>query len=139
MAASSNLDMDRIIARLATRFGVEEPSIRKGVAALLEFIRKNISTEEFATLMKLLPGAAALLAAAPAGPIRKASGLFAGALPAAAVAVNQLRAAGVPLEKAAEMAAEFMAQARALAGDEAIDSLLRQVPVLRGFVESADK
>jgi hypothetical protein len=85
----------------------------------------------------LVPDADELIAQAPVadaggllgGLLGKAGGMLGGAGDAAGV-ISSLQAAGIPLDKAAALASDLLVKAREVLGNEAVDTLIAQIPLL---------
>jgi hypothetical protein len=133
--------MDQIIKALSQSLNLPEAVVRSGLGILLNFIKQKAGGTQFETLVGLLPGAAQLMAApVPAGGgdaggmlgglLAKAGGLLGGNLGGAAEALSALQGAGIPMDKAGPLAGGFFEQAKAVAGPEAVDAVLQQLPAL---------
>lgn len=138
--------MDQIIKSLSASLSLPEPAVRTGVGILLNFIKQKAAGSQFETMVGLLPGASALMAA-PAGEsagaggllgglLSKAGGLLGGNLGGAAEALGALQGAGIPMDKAAPLATGFFEQAKAVAGPEAVDAVLQQLPGLLSMLSN---
>jgi len=137
--------MDQIIKSLSQSLGLPEPAVRAGVGILLNFIKQKSATSgnaQFNSLIALLPGASELMNSAPAAAGSAASGgglggllsaagnLLGGNLGEAAQAASALQGAGIPLDKAAPLASGFFDQAKSIAGDDAVNAVLKNLPAL---------
>jgi len=139
--------MDQIIKSLSQSLGLPEGAIRAGLGVLLNMIKQKTAASgnsQFGALINLLPGAADLMASAPGAPaqasgaglgglLSAAGNLLGGNLGQAAQAVSALQGAGIPLDKAAPLASGFFEQAKSVAGPEAVDAVLSQLPDLSSF------
>jgi len=134
--------MDQIIKSLSQSLGLPEGAIRAGLGVLLNMVKQKTAASgnaQFGALIGLLPGASELMSAAPGAPAPAAGGglgglisaagnLLGGNLGEAAQAVSALQGAGIPLDKAAPLASGFFEQAKSVAGPEAVDAVLSQLP-----------
>lgn len=136
--------MDQIIASLSQKLNLPESAIRAGLGVILRFIKEKAEGSQFETLIEQVPGAKALLAAEPAeggsgsglfgGLLGAAGGLLGGQTGDAAKALGALQQAGIPLDKAAPLAEQFLEQAKGLVGPETVESLLNSVPALKALL-----
>lgn len=132
--------MDQIIKALSIKFNLPESTVRSGVGILLNFLKKQAAGSQFEKLLANLPGAQAMMASAPSPGSGSGllSGLLGGNLGGAAEALGALQKAGIPLDKAAPLAGEFLTQARQAAGPETVNALLEQIPVLKSFLSQTE-
>jgi hypothetical protein len=138
--------MDQIIKSLSQSLNLPEAAVRSGVGLILNFVKQKAAGTQFDTLIGLLPGAAELMAAAPAegnggggalgGLLAAAGGLLGGNLGGAAEVVGALQGAGVPLDKAGPLASGFFEQAKSVAGPDAVDAVIKQIPALASLLTS---
>ena len=137
--------MEQIIQAISSKLNLPEPVVRAAVGIILNFLKEKSKGTEFEKFAALIPGTQGVMGAAPAGAdcggllgglLEKAGGLFGGDLGGAAGAVAALEKAGVPLEKAGPLAGEFFEQAKTVAGPEAVDALLQQIPALKALLGS---
>ena len=135
--------MDQIIKSLSQSLGLPEGAIRAGLGVLLNMIKQKTAASgnsQFGALISLLPGASELMASAPGAPAQSSGGisgllsaagnLLGGNLGEAAQAVSALQGAGIPMDKAAPLASGFFEQAKSVAGPDAVDAVLSQLPAL---------
>ena len=136
--------MDQIVKSLSQSLGLPEGAIRAGLGVLLNMVKQKLATSgntQFSVLIGLLPGASELMASAPGAPAQSsgaglsgllsaAGSLLGGNLGEAAQAVSALQGAGIPMDKAAPLASGFFEQAKSVAGPEAVDAVLSQLPAL---------
>jgi len=134
--------MDQIVKSLSQSLGLPEGAIKAGLGVLLNTIKQKLAASgntQFSALISLLPGASELMAAAPGAPaqasgaglsglLSAAGNLLGGNLGEAAQAVSALQGAGIPMDKAAPLASGFFEQAKSVAGPEAVDAVLSQLP-----------
>ncbi len=138
--------MDQIITALSQNLNLPEPTVRTGVGILLNFIRQKAGGPQFDALVGLLPGASELMSAAPAaeaggggllgGLLSQAGGLLGKDLSGAAEAAGALQGAGIPLDKAGPLASGFFDQAKTVAGDDAVNAVLKNLPALASLLGS---
>jgi hypothetical protein len=135
--------MDQIIKSLSQSLGLPEPAVRAGVGILLNFVKQKSAASggaQFAALMGLLPGAAELMSANPAGGeasgsgvgglLAKAGSLLGGNLGDTAAALGALQNAGIPMDKAGDLASGFFTEAKGVAGDDAVNAVLKNLPAI---------
>lgn len=135
--------MDQIIKTLSQSLGLPEPAVRAGVGIILNFVKQKSADSggaQFNALLGLLPGASALMSSAPAGDavggsglgglLAKAGGLIGGNLGDAAAALGSLQGAGIPMDKAGELASGFFTEAKGVAGDDAVNAVLKNLPAI---------
>ena len=134
--------MEQIITSLSQSLNLPDASVRAGVGVLLSLLKQKSSGTQFESMLALLPGASALMGAPSGDPagvaaggmlgglLAKAGGMLGGNLGGAAEALGALQNAGIPLDKAAPLASGFFEQAKQVAGNDAVDSVLSQIPGL---------
>jgi len=137
--------MDQIIKSLSQSLNLPEPAVRAGVGILLNFVKQKCAASgnaQFTALLALLPGASDLMSSTPAsgatgggggalgGLISAAGSLLGGGFGEAAQAASALEGAGIPLDKAAPLASGFFDQAKTVAGDDAVNAVLKNLPAL---------
>ena len=140
--------MEQIIQSISTKLGLPESSIRSALHSLLSFLRTKTGDAQFEQFLAMVPGAKEFAASAPPAPAaetKENGALFGGLLGAAggllggqagdlAKILTSLQQAGIPTEKIAPLAQEFLVQAREIAGPEPVDRLLQSFPLLRSLV-----
>lgn len=136
--------MDQIITALSQKLNLPEATVRSGVGILLNFIRQKAGGPQFDALVGLLPGASELMSAVPAaeaggggllgGLLSQAGGLLGKDLSGAAEAAGALQGAGIPLDKAGPLASGFFDQAKGVAGDDAVNAVLKNLPALASLL-----
>lgn len=137
--------MDQIIKSLSQSLGLPEPAVRAGVGILLNLVKQKSAAAggaQFNALLGLLPGASELMTSAPAGGaaaggggalgglLSAAGSLLGGNLGEAAQAASALQGAGIPLDKAGELASGFFTEAKSVAGDDAVNAVLKNLPAI---------
>lgn len=138
--------MDQIIKTLAQNLGLPESSVRAGLGILLNFIKSQAKGTEVEKLLALLPGAAQLAASPPPAASGSAAGSLLGGLLSqagamlgtdlggAAATLGALQQAGIPLDKAEPLARGFFEQANSVAGPDAVNAVLAQLPSLESLL-----
>jgi hypothetical protein len=139
--------MDQIIKALSQSLNLPEPAVRAGVGIILNFIKQKSAESggtQFNALLGLLPGANELMSSAPApgsegggalgGLLAKAGGLLGGNLGDAAAAIGALQGAGIPMDKAGDLASGFFTEAKGVAGDDAVNAVLKNLPALASLL-----
>ena len=136
--------MEQIIKSLSQSLGLPETAVRAGVGILLNFVKQQSAASgnaQFTALLGLLPGASELMTSTPAagsgagggalgGLLSAAGSLLGGNLGEAAQAASALQSAGIPLDKAAPLASGFFEQAKSVAGDDAVNAVLKNLPAI---------
>jgi len=137
--------MNQIITLLSQKLGLPEETVKSGLATILRLLKEKTTGSDFEKLIALIPGAADLLASAPAPASSDASGLLSGILGAAggllggqaadaAKALSAFQAAGVPVDKIAPLARGFFDQIQASGGAELTDKLMESIPALKAML-----
>lgn len=127
--------MEQIIKTLSQNLGLPEAAVRAGVGIILNFVKQKADGTQFGALLSLLPGASELMSSTPAGEaggglLAKAGGLLGGNLGGAAEALGALQSAGIPMDKAGDLASGFFNEAKNVAGDDAVNAVLKNLPAL---------
>ena len=140
--------IETIVRVLAQNLGLSESTIQSGIGILLGQLQKQGAGSSVDQLVKLLPGADALMQSAVAegdqssdggllgGILAKASSLLGSAggpmagLGELAGAAGALQSAGIPLEKVIPLVNGFFSQAQEAVGPEAVQGVLGQLPGL---------
>jgi len=134
--------MNQIIALLSQKLGLPEETVKSGLATILRLLKEKTTGSDFEKLIALIPGAADLLASAPApapsgdagllgGILGAAGGLLGGQAADAAKALSAFQAAGIPVDKIAPLARGFFDQIQAAGGGELTDKLMESIPALK--------
>ena len=125
--------MQDLISRLARTAGLSEEVTAKAAAIVLDFLDRDASTVA-GPFLDRFPGARDLIATRK--PQASRGGLLAG-LGAmlggggAIAAFNDLTALGLDLDQIRTLLSAIITEARATAGDEAVDAVLAEIPALR--------
>jgi len=138
--------MEQIIKSLSQSLSLPEPAVRAGVGILLNMVKQKCAASgnaQFTALLGLLPGASELMTSTPmaggaasdgggalGGLLSAAGNLLGGNLGQMAQAASALQGAGIPLDKAAPLATGFFDQAKSVAGDDAVNAVLKNLPAL---------
>jgi hypothetical protein len=125
--------MEQIIKSLSQSLGLPETAVRAGVGILLNFVKQKSAASgnaQFTALLGLLPGSGAGGGGALGGLLSAAGSLLGGNLGEAAQAASALQSAGIPLDKAAPLASGFFDQAKSVAGDDAVNAVLKNLPAI---------
>lgn len=125
--------MQDLIPNLARDSGLSEDVTAKAAAIVLDFLDRDAHAVA-GPFLDRFPGARELIAtrAAPAGRGGLLAGLgamFGGG--GAIAAFNDLTALGLDLDQIRTLLAAIITQARATAGDEAVDAVLAEIPAIR--------
>ena len=136
--------MNQIITLLSQKLGLPEETVKSGLATILRLLKEKTAGSDFEKLIALIPGAADLLASAPAassdaggllgGILGAAGGLLGGQAADAAKALSAFQAAGVPVDKIAPLARGFFDQIQASGGAELTDKLMESIPALKAML-----
>jgi hypothetical protein len=138
--------MDQIIKTLAQNLGLPESSVRNGLGILLSFVKSQAKGTEVEKFLALLPGAAELPASPPpaaagdpagsllGGLLSQAGAMLGTNLGGAAAALGALQQAGIPMDKAEPLARGFFEQANSVAGPDAVNAVLAQMPALQSLL-----
>ncbi len=141
--------MEQIIKSLALKFNLPESSVRSALGVILNFVKQRSRGTSFEKFAARVPGTTQLASSPPpaddsaasgllGGLISKAGGMLGGNLGSAAEVMGQLQKTGIPMDKAAPMAREFLSQARAVAGEDTVEALLKSVPELQSFLQTEE-
>ncbi len=132
--------MNQIITLLSQKLGLPEETVKSGLATILHLLKEKTAGSDFEKLIALIPGAADLLAGAPApsgdagllgGILGAAGGLLGGQAADAAKALSAFQAAGIPVDKIAPLARGFFDQIQAAGGGDLTDKLMKSIPALK--------
>jgi len=112
--------MNQIITLLSQRLGLPEETVKSGLATILRLLKEKVSGSDFEKLINLIPGAADLLAGAPApasSARQRAPGRNSGCCgrnarrpgwPKPPRRFSAFQTAGVPVDKIAPLARGFL-------------------------------
>lgn len=117
--------MDELIGRLVDRVGVDRAAAERAIGIILQFLLKEGPAENVQALIDQLPGADAILQAAPPD-----TGGIGGIMGAG----TRMMAAGLSMGQIQDVTREFIAFAREKAGDDAVGEVVGAIPGLGQFV-----
>jgi hypothetical protein len=121
--------MDELIGRLVANVGVDQAAAEKAVGIILQFLVKEGPADKVQSLLDKLPGAQAVLQAAP--PDDSSGGMFGGGVLAAG---TRMMAVGLSMGQVQAVTRETIAYAREKAGEDAVGEIVGAVPGLAQFV-----
>jgi hypothetical protein len=119
--------MDELIARIVASVGVDREAAQKAVGIIFEFLLSDGPTDKVRELMARIPGAEELVKAQGGGE----GGFSMGGLMGAG---TKMMAAGLSMDQIQGVTREFIAQAREIAGDEAVGEVVGAIPGLEQFI-----
>jgi hypothetical protein len=117
--------MDELIGRLVDRVGVDRAAAECSVGIILQFLLKEGPTENVQALLNQLPGADAVLQAAPPDSSGMGGVMGAG---------TRMMAVGLSIGQIQAVTREFIIFAREKAGEEAVGEVVGAIPGLGQFV-----
>jgi hypothetical protein len=121
--------MDELIGRLVANVGVERAAAEKAVGIILQFLVQEGPADKVQTLIDKLPGAAAIMQAAPAN--SGGGGMFGGGIMAAG---TRMMAAGLSMGQVQAVTRETIGYAREKVGEDAVGEIVGAIPGLGQFV-----
>lgn len=119
--------MDELIARLVANVGVDGDAAQKAVGIIFGFLLSDGPTDKVQALMAQIPGAEELVKAQ----VGNDGGFSMGGLMGAG---TKMMAAGLSMDQIQGVTREFIAQAREIAGDEAVGEVVGAIPGLEQFI-----
>jgi hypothetical protein len=122
--------MDELVDRIVANVGVDRSVAEKSVGIIFDFLSKEGPTDQVHALLDQLPGANAAIAAARAD---DAGGLF-GSMGGIMGVGSRLMSAGLGMGEIQGVTRELIAYAREKAGDDAVNSIVADVPGLSQFI-----
>ncbi len=114
--------MDELISKIAAEAGIDPAVARRAVAIIVNFLAREAPADAVNGLIDKLPGARALVS----GQLGGGGGIMG--------AFNDLTAVGLDMGGVQTVARQFVAYARAEAGDQAVNAVVDAVPGLSQFV-----
>lgn len=117
--------MDELIGRLVGKVGVDRATGERAVGIILQFLLKEGPTENVQALINQLPGAEAILQAAPPD-----TGGIGGIMGAG----TRMMAIGLSMGQIQAVTKEFIAFTREKAGDDAVGEVVGAIPGLGQFI-----
>ena len=121
--------MDELIGRLVANVGVDRAAAETAVGIILQFLIKEGPADKVQVLIDKLPGAEAVIAAAPSD--SSSSGMFGGGVMAAG---TRMMAAGLSMGQIQAVTREVIGYAREKAGEDAVGEIVGAIPGLGQFV-----
>jgi len=129
--------MQELIARIATKTGLDAASAEKAVGIILSLVKTQGNQQKVAELFSRLPGAAELADRYGRDGSRGGGllgmlggGLMGGPL----VAISKLHAAGLNMEQIKELGTETLTFAKERAGEDLVRQVAGSIPGLGSYV-----
>lgn len=120
--------MNELVERLSASVGVDEAVAEKAIGNILQFLQSEGPAEPVQQLIKEIPGADALIAAAGSG--GGLSGLLGGGLMALG---SKLMGLGLGMSEIQSLARELFKYGREKIGNERMDEIVSATPGLSQF------
>ena len=137
--------MDQIVTAIAQKLGIPEAVVRSGLAVLLNFLKQKAGGSEVGALLNQIPGANDLANNAPAPDsgggnllgnlIGSVSSMFGGQAADIGKVVAGLENAGLQTDLIPPFVENFIGEAKKVAGEDTVNSVLSSVPALAGLVK----
>ena len=126
--------MEELIARITSVAGIDEGLAQKAIGIILGFLKKEGPAAEVEQMMAAMPGAEALIPAAPAsgGVMGMVGGMMGGG--GVMALGGQLMGAGLSMGQIQSVSKEMFAFGREKAGEDAMGAIVGAVPGLGQFV-----
>jgi hypothetical protein len=121
--------MDELIGRLVANVGVDRAAAEEAVGIILQFLLKEGPADKVRNLIDKLPGADAVLQAAP--PDTSSGGIFGGGIMAAG---TRMMAAGLSMGQVQAVTRETIGYVREKVGEDAVGEIVGAIPGLSQFV-----
>ncbi|MGL5361673.1 MAG: DUF2267 domain-containing protein [Bosea sp. (in: a-proteobacteria)] len=127
--------MEELISRITSVAGIDEGLAQKAVGIILGFLQKEGPAAEVGQMMAAMPGAEALIPAAPAsgGLMGMVGGMMGGGGGVMALG-GQLMGAGLSMGQIQSVSKEMFAFGREKAGEDAMGAIVGAIPGLGQFV-----
>jgi hypothetical protein len=127
--------MEELIARITSVAGIDEGLAQKAIGIILGFLKKEGPAAEVEQMMAAMPGAEALIPAAPAsgGLMGMVGGMMGGSGGVMALG-GQLMGAGLSMGQIQTVSKEMFAFGREKAGEDAMGAIVGAIPGLGQFV-----
>jgi hypothetical protein len=143
--ASEELDMDNLIARVATATNLSPEVARKAVALIADFIQREASEDAVKDLFEKAPALQAIIASgAPTGGegmgmgLKGLMGIAAGAMGGGGGGLmalgGELMGLGLSMDQIQTTGKEVFAYAREVAGDQTVGEIAASIPGLSQFI-----
>ncbi len=120
--------MEELINRITTNVGIDADQARNAVGMILGFLQKEGPQEQIAQMMAAMPGAQALVDAAPSG------GMLAGMMPGVMGLGTKLMGMGIGMGEISGISKETIRFAKEQAGEGPVDDVIAAIPGLGQFV-----
>lgn len=128
--------MEELIQRVSAATGLEPETAHKAVGIVLNFVQKQVTSEQSTAVLDKVPGARE--AAAGAAAEEEGGGIIAGLIspPGAGLMglANQLTSVGLGMSQMQILGREMFAYLREHAGEDAVGELGASVPGLHQFM-----
>ncbi len=126
--------MEELISRITSVAGIDEGLAQKAVGIILGFLQKEGPAAEVSQMMAAMPGAEALIPAAPAsgGLMGMVGGMMGGG--GVMALGGQLMGAGLSMGQIQSVSKEMFAFGREKAGEDAMGAIVGAIPGLGQFV-----
>lgn len=127
--------MEELISRITSVAGIDEGLAQKAIGIILGFLQKEGPAAEVGEMMAAMPGAEALIPAAPAsgGLMGMVGGMMGGGGGVMALG-GQLMGAGLSMGQIQSVSKEMFAFGREKAGEDAMGAIVGAIPGLGQFV-----
>ncbi|MGL4975682.1 MAG: DUF2267 domain-containing protein [Bosea sp. (in: a-proteobacteria)] len=127
--------MEELISRITSVAGIDEGLAQKAIGIILGFLQKEGPAAEVGQMMAAMPGAEALIPAAPAsgGLMGMVGGMMGGGGGVMALG-GQLMGAGLSMGQIQSVSKEMFAFGREKAGEDAMGAIVGAIPGLGQFV-----
>lgn len=125
--------MEELVTRITSVAGIDEGLAQKAIGIILGFLKKEGPAAEVGQMMAAMPGAEALIPAAPAsgGVMGMVGGMMGGGVMALG---GQLMGAGLSMSQIQSVSKEMFAFGREKAGEDAMGAIVGAIPGLGQFV-----
>ena len=121
--------MDELIGRIVANVGVDRAAAEKAVGIILQFLLKEGPADKVRNLLDKLPGADAVIAAAPED--SGSGGIFGGGVMAAG---SRMMSVGLSMGQVQAVTRETISYAREKVGEDAVGEIVGAIPGLGQFV-----
>ncbi|MEM9206322.1 MAG: DUF2267 domain-containing protein [Pseudomonadota bacterium] len=122
--------MEEIISRVAQAAGIDEGLASKALSIILSFLNKEGPSDAVSQLMGALPGAQDMIEGGDGGGgLGGLMGSIGGGMGAMG-AMQELTSAGLDMGQVQSAAREFLSAAKEKAGDEVVDRITGEIPML---------
>jgi Protein of unknown function VcgC/VcgE (DUF2780) len=129
--------MQELIARIATKTGLDRQRAEKGLGIMLSLVKTQGNQQKVGELFAKLPGADEL-AKRHGGDGSRGGGLLGmlggGLMGGPLVAIGKLQAAGLNMDQIKGLGSETLAYAKEVAGEDLVKQVAGSIPGLSGYV-----